>query len=280
MVVNSTSFKKCGIKIVLCVLRIRSRQLTHMKSILLTIFAIIFLSSAFAGEIKGTVVDAEDSNAMEYVSVAVFQASDSALITGAITSAVGSFAIANINRGNYYLEITFIGYEMKVVGGISIDDPGSVVNIGTISLPRATNQLDEVEIVADELSVEYRIDKKVINASQQLTSASGTAVDILQNLPSITVDIDGTVALRGSTGFMVLIDGRPTVMEPSDALRSIPSNAIENIEIITNPSAKYNPDGTAGIINIVTKKDKLEGISGTGNLNVGNFGRYGGGARR
>ena len=144
-------------------------------------------------------------------------------------------------------------------------------------MPRAVERLDEVEIVADEMSVEYKIDRKIINVSQQLTAASGTAVDILENLPSITVDIDGNVALRGSTGFMVLIDGRPTVMEASEVLQQIPANTIENIEIITNPSAKYNPDGTSGIINIITKKNKLKGFSGTANLNLGNFNRKGGG---
>jgi outer membrane receptor protein involved in Fe transport len=115
-------------------------------------------------------------------------------------------------------------------------------------------QLNEVEIVAEELGVEYKIDRKVINVSQQLTAASGNAVDILENLPSITVDIEGNVALRGSTGFMVLIDGRPTVMESSEALQQIPANTIENIEIITNPSAKYNPDGTAGSLILLPRK--------------------------
>lgn len=243
------------------------------------LIVLLFLTgTAFAGEIKGKIVDNEDKSPLSYVSVAIYSAENNQLQTGTITTEAGTFSIANIKPGQYYAEFTFIGYEKTTIKNLVVQSEQSVVDIGTIKFHRSVNQLDEIEIVADELAVEYRIDKKVINASQQLTSASGTAVDILQNVPSITVDIDGTVALRGSTGFMVLIDGRPTVMEPSDALRSIPSNSIENIEIITNPSAKYNPDGTAGIINIVTRKNKLQGISGTANLNAGNFGRYGGGA--
>ncbi|MBX2841556.1 MAG: TonB-dependent receptor [Flammeovirgaceae bacterium] len=180
-------------------------------------------------------------------------------------------------NGNYYLEITFIGYEKKVVNDIILNTGNSKIDLGKIVLPRAISELDEVEIVADEMSVEYRIDRKVINVSQQLTAASGSAVDILENLPSITVDIEGNVALRGSTGFMVLIDGRPTVLESSEALQQLPANSIENIEIITNPSAKFNPDGTSGIINIITKKNKLQGFSGTANLNLGNYKRKGAG---
>ena len=108
------------------------------------------------------------------------------------------------------------------------------------------------------------------------TSEAGTAVDILENVPSVQVDVEGNVSLRGSTGFAVLIDGKQTILEPSDALRQIPSSSIENIEIITNPSVKYEPDGATGIINIVTKKNRLDGLSGIVNANVGTYGQYGG----
>lgn len=227
--------------------------------------------------IEGKIFDQETEEPLEYVSVAIFTEHDQELITGTITELDGSFSIRGLEPGSYYIEVSFIGYEKKVVNKINIEGSKRHVDLGEIVLPRSVEQLAEVEIVADELSVEYKIDRKVINVGQQLTAASGSAVDILENLPSITVDIEGNVALRGSTGFMVLIDGRPTVMESSEALQQIPANTIENIEIITNPSAKYNPDGTSGIINIVTKKNKLKGFSGTANLNIGNFDRYGGG---
>ncbi len=253
-----------------------------MKPIILITIQLFFISvlgfaENISGNIKGTIIDEETSVPLEYVSVAIFTEHDQELVTGTITELDGSFIIKGINRGEYYIEVSFIGYEKHVVEKILIEEKSVNIDLGKIVLPRAVEQLNEVEIVADEMSVEYKIDRKVINVGQQLTAASGTAVDILENLPSITVDIDGNVALRGSTGFMVLIDGRPTVMEASEVLQQIPANTIENIEIITNPSAKFNPDGTSGIINIITKKNKLKGFSGTANLNIGNFNRKGGG---
>lgn len=254
-----------------------------MKQYLFTTLAVCFITfSSFAdevvsGAISGKVFDEETDDPLEFVSVAIFTEHDQELVTGTITKTDGSFNINGLKKGDYYLEVSFIGYEKHVVDDIELSSGKSKIEVGKIVLPRAIEQLSEVEIVADEMSVEYKIDRKVINVSQQLTAASGSAVDILENLPSITVDIDGNVALRGSTGFMVLIDGRPTVLEASEALQQIPANSIENIEIITNPSAKYNPDGTSGIINIVTKKNKLKGFSGTANLNLGNYNRYGGG---
>ncbi len=253
-----------------------------MRSFLLTIITLLLmynfaLAENLSGHVKGKIIDQENNLPLEYVSVAIFTSHDQELITGTITSLDGTFTLKGIDRGLYYLEISFIGYEKQIVNELEIAANKVNIDLGDILLPRTIEQLNEVEIVADELSVEYKIDRKVINVSQQLTAASGNAVDILENLPSITVDIEGNVALRGSSGFMVLIDGRPTVLESSEALQQIPANTIENIEIITNPSAKYNPDGTAGIINIITKKNKLKGLSGTANLNLGNFNRYGGG---
>ncbi|MBR9997894.1 MAG: TonB-dependent receptor [Cyclobacteriaceae bacterium] len=254
-----------------------------MKTKILTtiLLLLIFFTTHVAGNVSGTisgkVIDDETGDPLEYVSVAVYDAKNESLITGTITDADGQFSIKGITQGEYYLEVTFIGYDKRVKKEIDIEAGRTEVQVGDIVLPRSAEQLDEVQVVADEMGVEYKIDRKVINVSQQLTAASGSAVDILENVPSITVDVDGNVALRGSTGFMVLIDGRPTVLEPSEALQQIPANTIENIEIITNPSAKYNPDGTAGIINIITKKDKLKGLSGTANLNGGNYSRYGAG---
>jgi outer membrane receptor protein involved in Fe transport len=254
-----------------------------MNRYLLTILLAFLTISSVLGEendasiIEGQIYDQETNEPLEFVSVAIFTEHDQELVTGTITEVDGSFKIKGLDAGDYYVEVTFIGYKKKVVDKINIDKNRGSIDLGDILLPRSVEQLAEVEIVADEMAVEYKIDRKVINVSQQLTAASGNAVDILENLPSITVDIDGNVALRGSTGFMVMIDGRPTVLESSEALQQIPANTIENIEIITNPSAKYNPDGTAGIINIITKKNKLKGLSGTANLNLGNFNRYGGG---
>jgi outer membrane cobalamin receptor len=141
----------------------------------------------------------------------------------------------------------------------------------------SSNQsLEEVEVVAQRQSVEFHIDKKVVSVGKQMTSASLSAVEVLENVPSVRVDIEGNVSLRGSTGFTVLIDGKPTVLEPSDVLRQTPASTIENIEIITNPSAKYQPDGTGGIINIITKKNRAQGVQGLINAKAGTYGMYGG----
>jgi outer membrane receptor protein involved in Fe transport len=245
--------------------------------ILLLIFlaTTTFSEANVSGTVMGIVTDKENGDPIEFVSIAVYNAEDQALVTGTISDAVGKFELKGLPKGQYFIEVSSIGYEKIKVDDIDIHSGRTFIELFDIILPRTTNQLDEVEIVAEELGVEYKIDRKVINVSQQLTAASGTAVDILENIPSITVDIDGNVALRGSTGFMVLINGIPSVLDPSEALQQIPSNTIENIEIITNPSAKYNPDGTAGIINIITKKDRLKGLSGTANLNGGTYGRFG-----
>jgi outer membrane receptor protein involved in Fe transport len=252
-----------------------------MKKISIYLLLLFFLKLStiswanVSGVVQGLVIDEADGQPLEFVTVAIYNAPDQSLVTGTVSDEQGKFEIRGLPVGVYYIEVSYIGYEKAVVEDISINNRRTHVELNDILLPRVSSQLDEVEIVADELGVEYKIDRKVINVSQQLTAASGTAVDILENVPSITVDVDGNVALRGSTGFMVLIDGIPSVLDPSEALQQIPSNSIENIEIITNPSAKYNPDGTAGIINVVTKKDRLKGLSGTADINAGTYGRIG-----
>ncbi len=252
-----------------------------MKKISIYLLLLFFLKLStiswanVSGVVKGSVIDEADGQPLEFVTVAIYNAPDQSLVTGTVSDEQGKFEIKGLSEGIYYIEVSYIGYDKALVEDISINTGKTHVELNDIILPRVSSQLDEIEIVAEELGVEYKIDRKVINVSQQLTAASGTAVDILENVPSITVDVDGNVALRGSTGFMVLIDGIPSVLDPSEALQQIPSNSIENIEIITNPSAKYNPDGTAGIINVITKKDRLKGLSGTADVNAGTFGRFG-----
>jgi outer membrane receptor protein involved in Fe transport len=131
-----------------------------------------------------------------------------------------------------------------------------------------------VNVVADKAAVEYKLDKKVVNVSQVYSAAGGSAANVLENTPSVQVDIEGNVTLRGSGSFTVLIDGRPSVLTGSDALRQIPASALENIEIITNPSAKYEPDGSAGIINLITKKNSMNGLSGIINGTIGTGDKY------
>ena len=145
--------------------------------------------------------------------------------------------------------------------------------MGSISLEPASTGINEVVVSAEKSRVEYKIDKRVINVDKELSARGGTAVNVLENTPSVQVDPQGNVTLRGSSDFIVLIDGKPSVLKGSDALKQLPSSAIKQIEVITNPSAKYDSEGQAGIINVVMKKDKLQGVNGSVNASAGSTNR-------
>lgn len=228
------------------------------------------------GILKGYVYDSKTQKPVEYATIAVYKRDDNSVVTGAISDANGGFNIKGLEPGEFYVTISFLGYDAKRYDEVTVDTGRDVVNLGKVMLDGSSRTIDEVEVVADRQSVEFKIDKKVVSVGEQMTSASLSAVEVLENVPSIRVDIEGNVSLRGSTGFTVLIDGKPTVLDPSDALRQTPASTIENIEIITNPSAKYQPDGTGGIINIITKKNRMQGVQGLVNVKGGSFNQYGG----
>lgn len=229
-----------------------------------------------AGVVKGFVFDSLSKQPLEYATVSIVKENDKAAITGSITDATGFFKLKGVENGRYSMEIAFIGYYTKKITGLVIGPNQKTLDIGQVFLKPATQTMEEVVVTTDRPTMQYKIDKKVLNVSQMHTSASGTATELLESIPSVTVDVEGNVSLRGSTSFTVLIDGKPTLLDPSDALSQIPASQIENIEIITNPSAKFDPDGVAGIINIIMKKNKLQGVSGIVNVNGGTQNRYGG----
>ncbi len=216
--------------------------------------------------ITGKVFEKDSNAPMEYANISIFNASDSSLVSGGITNPEGLFKIAKLTPGTYYVEANFIGFNKTRINNITINDNHSNIDLGTILLEASREQIEGVEVVAERSRLEYKVDKKVINVSQDINAAGGSAVDVLENTPSIQVDVEGNVTLRGSSSFTVFIDGRPTSLEGSDALQQIPASALENIEIITNPSAKYDPDGMAGIINLVMKKNILSGFDGIVNV--------------
>ncbi len=226
------------------------------------------------GIIKGTIIDEKTGQPMEYANIAVYNTQDSTLVTGGITDEKGQFEITGMKYGEYYLEANFIGFDKTNIDDIILNKNKPSYNSGNIKLSPSAVEIGSVEVVADKAPVEFKLDKKVVNVSQMINAIGGTAVDVLENTPSVQVDIEGNVSLRGSSNFTVLIDGRPSVLSGSDALRQIPSSAIENIEIITNPSAKYEPDGTAGIINLVMKKNSMNGINGIVNVSAGTGDKY------
>lgn len=247
------------------------------------ILFLVVLSNVLAQEIQpktgaaitGKIFDAALEKPIEFANIILFSAKDSAMVTGATSDARGNFQISVVQPGKYYIDIQFIGYKKKRVSHVEIAPAQSLTDLGKILLLQTTVNLEGVEVQGEALAMTYQLDKKVINVSQQQTAISGTAVDVLENVPSVNVDIEGNVSLRGSSNFTVLVDGRPSVLEPSEALQQIPAGAIENIEIITNPSAKHEAAGGTGIINIVLKKERREGRSGIANLNIGIGDKYG-----
>ncbi len=249
------------------------------------IFSIIFINILFSqqkqetkygGSIIGKVFDLSTKKSIEFSNVIIFNQADSTQIGGTVTSKDGKFAFTNLKNGKYYLFIQFVGYAKKEIKNITISNSSYNHDLGNIYLKPTAITLHNVVVEGKRSPISYELDKKVIDVSQMQTAMSGTAADVLQNIPSVSVDIDGTVSLRGSTNFSVLIDGRPSVMSAQDALQQIPASSIQNIEIMTNPSAKYDASGTAGIINIILKKNSNLGLSGIADLTGGLNDKYGG----
>lgn len=227
------------------------------------------------GSITGKVLDFESRHTIEYANIVLLSTKDSSLVNGTVTDVNGIFSLSKIKPDKYLLEVRFIGYKTENFD-IEINPNNMILDLGDIIIKPNALELNDVVVQGDRSPVSYQIDKKVIDVDKIQTVLSGNAADVLQNVPSVTVDIEGNVSLRGSTNFTVLIDGRPSIMSAQDALQQIPASSIQNIEIITNPSAKYNPEGTAGIINILLKKNEYLGLSGVINANAGLNNKYGG----
>ncbi len=231
------------------------------------------------GKITGEVFDEQTKKPVEYANVILFTQNDNKQVTGAVTNRNGKFIIKGINTGKYSVSVEFIGYAKKEINGISVSSSHANVDIGKVYLVPTAINMKNVVVKAQRPGVSYQLDKQVIDVSKMNTSISGNATDVLENIPSVNVDIDGNVTLRGSADFTVYIDGRPSVMDAQDALLQIPASSIKTIEIITNPSAKYDAEGTAGIINIILKKNQNLGLSGIINANGGFDDKYGGDAQ-
>jgi outer membrane receptor protein involved in Fe transport len=226
------------------------------------------------GMITGKVHDERTGQPIEYATLSLHRQHDSSLVTGTITDSHGAFSLKGLPYGLYYLEAGFLGYEKLRINRIVITSQKPFVEAGLLKLMPAAVDIDAVEVVAGNNRIEYKIDKKVVTLSQDLTSSGGMVSQALENTPSIEVDVEGNVTLRGSSNFKVLIDGKPSVIEGSEALQQIPSSSVQSVEIITNPSAKYDPDGAAGIINLVMKKEKQQGVNGVVNASLGTRNKY------
>ena len=254
------------------------------RTILLCSFLVLNLpaQNSKLGTISGTVVDKATNRPMEFVNVVLRNKTDSAIVAGTETDSKGKFGFIDIPLGEYFIRISFIGYSERRTSAHKIDARNLSWNLGTVSLTESSVNLDEVVVTGQKAFFNNSVDRKVYNIGQDIMSKSGSASELLQNIPSVEVDIDGNVSLRGSTGVLILINGKSSpLMAKSSAtvLQQMPASSIERIEIITNPSAKYKPDGAAGIINIVLKKNIGMGSNGSVSANAGNDSRANGNVR-
>ena len=233
------------------------------------------------GKVSGRLVSAQNGKTtpVPFASIGIFRTRDSSSVGGGLTDEQGFFSIPNLAAGQYYALIQSVGFAPKTLPKLTITADKSTVDVGSIMIRQAARQLAEVTVQGERPAYEYSLDRKIINADQLPIAQGGSAIDILQNVPSVTVDVDGTLSLRGSGNVIVLIDGKPsglTGLDRQAVLDQIPASNIERVEVITNPSSKFDADGGAGIINIVLKKEQAKGFNGTVQLNVGTRDKYNG----
>ena len=217
--------------------------------------------------ISGNVIDEETEEPLEYATIVVFSKLKNAIITGGITDSKGDFSIP-VEIGAFDIRIEYIGFKTQIIENKRITNDE---NIGNFSLILDVEALDAVEIIAERTTVEFRLDKKIYNVGKDLTVRGGTVSDVLDNVPSVSVDVEGNVALRGNDDVRILINGKPSGLvglNSTDTLRQLPAESIERVEVITSPSARYDAEGSAGILNIILRRSKLQGLNGAMTLNT------------
>ncbi|MCE6991454.1 TonB-dependent receptor domain-containing protein [Dyadobacter sp. CY323] len=218
-------------------------------TLLILLTSVIYVQ---AQTITGSVADRQTKQPLAYCSVALFKSLDSTLVTGLLTSEKGAFKFENVAFGSYYLQTQYIGYN-KAKASIPDFSGQNLMEMGLIAMDADPRTLQELNVSGQRQTLENKVDRQVYRADTFLSSQGGTATDVLKNTPSVTVSSEGDITLRGSSGFLVLINGRPVQTDAATILNQIPANTIENVEVITSPSARFDPDGKSGIINITTK---------------------------
>jgi outer membrane receptor protein involved in Fe transport len=227
------------------------------------------------------VVEDATRKPLQLVNVTLLRAADTTVATGATTDSSGRFVVRNIPAGTYRLRFSLLSYTRRILSPVHVGETGRV-DVGIIRLAESTVDLQEVVVKGEKPMIEQGIDRKIYNVEQDLTAATGSASDLLRNIPSVEVDIDGNVMLRGSGDVNILVNGKASPMmkrNSAEVLQQMPANAIERIEVITNPSARYRPEGTGGIIDIIMKKGMEPGFNGSATASAGKAGRYGGNVR-
>ncbi len=231
------------------------------------------------GSISGKLVDAANNQPLELATVSLVRKSDNHPVKSMQTDMQGNFSLTGIDNGLYIFRATYVSYLTFIKDSISVTPLKKDINLGNIKLRVGKGLLKEVVVTAQKSQIQLGIDKKSFNVEQSLVSQGGSATDLLSNVPSVQVDVDGNISLRGSTSVRVLINGKPSALtggDMADILQSIPASSIETIEVITNPSSKYDAEGQSGIINIVLKKNVQKGFTGSASASVGTQHTYNG----
>jgi outer membrane receptor protein involved in Fe transport len=229
------------------------------------------------GQIKGFLIDPSTKEYIEYAAVALIRSRDSIAVHGILTDSTGKFHFTELSYGRYAIKISCIGYKNYFKDSLLIRPGKEIIDLGNLELIPVALTTEDVVIEAERGNLEIGAEKKVFNVEKNLVSQGGTAQDILQQIPSVTIDSDGQASLRGNGNVTILINGKPTALtgnSRSAILEQIPANLIDKVEVITNPSARYDADGAAGIINIVLKQNRKPGYFGSINFNAGTNYKY------
>ena len=218
------------------------------------------------GKIQGELLDSISKKPLAFANIVIQEALEKKDVDGGLTDDDGKFKIKELKNAKYNVIATYLGYQTKIMGPFKINKDIQEYNLGKIYLVPTITNLEEVTVTGTKDLIENKIDRLVYNAEKDATSKGGTAADVLRRTPLLTVDLEGNLSMRGSSNIRVLINGKPsTIMSSSvaDALKMIPADIIEKVEVITQPGAKYDAEGTGGIVNIVTKTKKIQGTSGS-----------------
>ncbi len=248
----------------------------HINNLFLAIILFSFTTAQAQNDITitGKVIDKDISQPLEYATIAFFSIKDNKIITGGITDLQGNFSI-EVPSGTYDITVEYISYKTSTIPNRTLDKD---TDLGTISIGVDAQALNEVTVIAERTTVEIKLDKKIYNIGSDLTTFGGTVSDALNNIPSVSVDIEGGISLRGNENVRILINGKPSALAgfgDTNVLSQLPAEAIERVEVITSPSARYDAEGTAGILNIILRQKETLGFNGSLNLNAGNPDNYG-----
>ncbi len=259
--------------------RTKGIQITGVRILGFASFILLFIFSAnaqkdnmAAGKITGRILDSLSGQPIEYATISLVTLNENKVVNGATTDSKGVFKLSNVSEGSYKMLIDFIGYKKTQKTNIVVSKESPVINTGDIKLSSKQTTLNEVIVTGEKSLIENKIDKLVYNADKDISSQTGVAADILKKVPMVSVDVDGNVELQGNANIRFLIDGKPSILYGSsiaDVLQSIPASQIQSIEVITSPGARYDAEGTGGIINILLKKNNAHGINGTISLSGG-----------